>query len=101
MSLDLDYLEPIERAQLLHCRPELRYGFPVCKRCGQGQVVAVPYDPENPEVFFECLQCSVKYDKDEELFTKRPNEEVSKSKGAHHSFKRKITHNSFSRRKVR
>jgi len=47
-----DYLEPIQRAQLLHCRPDLIKGR--CERCGGSLVV------NYGEV--SCLCCGADHD---------------------------------------
>ena len=50
MSIALDHLSDIEKAQLRHTRPDL-FHYPVCGRCS-GQVIAG-----------ECIQCGAEHDK--------------------------------------
>ena len=58
MSIAYDYLEPWQRAQLSHCRPDLR-PLGRCQRCG-GNIIA-----NHDELV--CLQCGAEYKKDGEL----------------------------------
>lgn len=56
----LDYLSDLEKAQLLHCRPELRiFNCTTVKDCG-GQVL----DSYGER---KCLLCSAEYDENGEL----------------------------------
>lgn len=55
----MEHLEAIQRAQLIHCRPDV-FAHPQCKRCGYGQVVGG-----------ECLQCSAEHDENGNLVAPR------------------------------
>lgn len=62
MSISYDHLSPLQRAQLRHCRPDL-FGYPICQRCGWGQVIAR-----------ECTKCGAEHDKWDNLIgTREPN----------------------------
>ena len=52
----LDYLDPIQLAQLQATRPDLHLGIPQCKRCYNGQVIDG-----------QCLQCSAEHDENGDL----------------------------------
>lgn len=70
MSIAFDYLTDIEKAQLLHFRPDLRHGYLACKRCLNGQVF------DNV-----CLQCGAEHDGNGELPTVPAYPDIIKHKG--------------------
>ena len=70
MTINLDYLTDLQKAQLLHFRPDLRHGFLACKRCLNGQV----FDGS-------CLQCGAPHDENGELPVVPPNPDIIKHKG--------------------
>ncbi|MBA7689678.1 hypothetical protein ES703_98186 [subsurface metagenome] len=68
-SIAFDYLSDIEKAQLLHFRPDLR-PIGMCKRCG-GQIIANHGKPM-------CLQCSARHNEDGGLIPTYSGVRVSK-----------------------
>lgn len=51
MTIAWNYLSPLHRAQLKHCRPDLFNGYHVCERCG-GEVLQD----------HKCLHCGAEHD---------------------------------------
>jgi len=62
-----DYLEPIQRAQLLHCRPDL-IKREQCKRCGGYLFV----ESDQYDTYLSCLQCGSSHDLEGELEIRDP-----------------------------
>lgn len=52
----LEYLSPLQVAQLQATRPDLHLGVQQCQRCHYGQVISG-----------ECLQCSAEHDENGNL----------------------------------
>ena len=68
----LDYLDPIQLAQLQATRPDLHLGVPQCQRCHNGQVVSG-----------SCLQCGQEHNENNELIM--PDEDIGLVRSGFHS----------------
>jgi hypothetical protein len=87
MTTDFDYLEPIERAQLLHFRPDLRLALRLCKRCGGD--LHQDSDVEYDLTFLTCYQCGAEHNENGELHPIPPYPNISKYKGGRRNETRK------------
>ena len=76
----VEYLSPLQVAQLQATRPDLHLGVQQCQRCHNGQVVSG-----------ECLQCSAEHDEDGQLLGEVSPEEIKAlygNAGQHHKIYR-------------
>lgn len=76
MSIAWTYFTDLQKAQLKTLLPNI-FGYPACKRCGFGQVIAG-----------QCLQCSAEEDRDGNLLEPEVATNINLQSNARHSYKR-------------